>query len=435
MSRSEATVEELLGILPALDELEVLRLRLIGLAVPDPKRAWDSSSAYATVDKRILTPAEVERSVEQAEAALRDYVTSLHNGLRPLFRSFFSGDANEASRHLVALGEHHEDAGRARSARECYRAALRLSLPLPDKGAQVLALRRIGRVSLAVGEFRDAAAHYERSAELARHSGDLHGEVVARIGSGNVSNWQDRWPEAERYYLEALRIAESAGGLELEKGQIFTNLGSVATRLQRWDEAEEWFERALATWQKVQSPNDYSVCLHNQGHLRAYQGRRAEAREAYEQALALPVSSTMRAVIASDVAELLGEDGHLMLAEDWAREAEEHAIAAGSPYALGRMYYARGNLARVRGEVDGFTFFEKALEIARDKGYPYLEAETLAQYADLRLKTGGVEEAQAYLESARDIFSDLGAVHDHARALDALARLAAPDTSLAAARD
>jgi hypothetical protein len=96
------------------------------------------------------------------------------------------------------------------------------------------------------------------------------------------------------------------------------------------------------------------------------------------------------------------------------------------------MYYTRGNLARVRGDVDGFTFFEKALEIARDKGYPYLEAETLAQYADLRLKTGGVEEGQAYLESARDIFCDLGAVRDHKLAQEALARLAPPGTPVAA---
>ena len=435
MSRSEATVEELLGILPALDELEMLRLRLISVAFPDPKRAWDSSSAYATVDKRIVTPADVERSVEEADSALREYVASLHDGLRPLFRSFFSGETGDAARHLVALGESHEDAGRARSARECYRAALRMSLPLPDKGAQVLALRRIARVSLALGEFREAAAHYERSAELSRHSGDLHAEVVARIGAGNVSNWQDRWPEAERYYLEALRIADDAGGLALETGQIFNNLGSVATRLQRFDEAEQWFERALAIWNAVPSPVDLSVCLHNQAHLRAFQGRRVEAREAYERALALPVSSALRAVISSDIAELLSEDGHLMLAEDWAREAEEHAIAAGSPYALGRMYYARGNLARVRGDVDGFTFFEKALEIARDKGYPYLEAETLAQYADLRLKAGGVEEAQAYLESARDIFCDLGAVQDHNRAKEALARLAASETSLAGTGD
>lgn len=422
-------------MLPALDELEVLRLRLIRAASPDSRRAWDSSSAYATVDKRILSPEDVERSVEEAEAALRDYVASLHDGLRPLFRSYFTGDFDSAARHLVALGEHHEDAGRVRSARECYRAALRLSLPLPDKGAQVLALRRIARVSLALGEFRDAVAHYDRSAELARHSGDLHAEVVARIGAGNVSNWQDRWPEAERSYLEALRVAEEAGGLELERGQIFNNLGSVTTRLQRTEEAEEWFDRAFTVWTTVESPLDLSVCLHNQGHLRAMQGRRAEARATYERALALPVPSSLRALISADMAELLSEEGHLTLAEDRARAAEEHAIASGSPYALGRMYYTRGNLARVRGDVDGFTFFEKALEIARDKGYPYLEAETLAQYADLRLRTGGVEEAQAYLERARDMFRELGATQDLSRAEEALSRLSSSEAPLAATGD
>ncbi len=425
MKRSDATVEELLALLPGLEELEVLRLRLIGAAVPDPRRAWDSSSAYATVDKRILTPEDVERSVGEAEAALREYVVSLHEGLLPLFRSYFGGEVDEAARHMVALGERHESGGRARSARECYRSALRLSLPLPDKGAQILALRRIARVSLALGEFREAAAHYERSAELARHSGDPHGQVVATTGVGNVALWQGRWPEAEQYYLDALRLAEASGSFELEQGQIFNNLGNVATRLQRIDEAERWFERAFATWEAVHSPGDLGVCLHNQAHLRVVQGRRAEARVAYERALELPVPPTLRAVIASDIAELLSEEGHLTLAEDWARVAEEHAIAAGSPYALGRMYYARGNVARVRAEVDGFTFFEKALEIARDKGYPYLEAETLAQYADLRLRTGGEEEGQAYLERARDMFRELGAVEDQARAEEVLARLAA----------
>ena len=297
----------------------------------------------------------------------------------------------------------------------------------------MLALRRIGRVSLALGDFREAAAHYDRSAELARHSGDLPGEVVAVTGAGNVSTWQGRWVEAEHAYREALRLSEGAEAMALERGQIFNNLGNVATRLQRLEEAEGWFARAHATWKAVDSPLDLAVCLHNEANLLAVRGRRGEARAAYERALALPVPSTLRAVVAADIAELTGEEGHLTLAHDWARVAEEHAIAAGSPYALGRMYHARGNVARMSGEVDGFTFFEKALEIAREKGYPYLEAETLAHYADLRLRTGGEEEAQAYLERARDLFRELGAVGDLERTEEALARLAPPRASVPAA--
>lgn len=427
MLRSEVTVEEVLRLLPGLEELEVLRLRLMGAAIPDPSRAWDSSSAFSTVDKRILSPGDVESAVAAAELALREYVTSLHDGLRPLFQSFFAGDSDGAARRLIELGERQEEAGRVRGAREFYRSALRLALPLPNKGAQALALRRIGRVSLAMGDLREASSYYERSTELARDSGDVHGEVVARIGAGNAFTWQGRWLEAEQGYRAALALADGSGegSLELERGQIFNNLGNVATRLERVDEAEGWFARALAIWKTVPSPLDVAVCYHNLAHLRVFQGRLDEARAAYERALAPPVPLTFRAVAASDLAELSRQEGHLTLAEDWARVAEEHAIAAGSPYALGRMYHGRGNIARARGDADGFTFFEKALEIARDKGYRSLEAETLADYAELRIQTGGAEEALAYLEHAREVFHDVGAVHDRARVEAAIRRLTA----------
>ncbi|HZG42916.1 MAG TPA: hypothetical protein VEY93_08150, partial [Longimicrobium sp.] len=79
MSRSDATLEQLLQFLPGIEELEILRLRMIAAAVPDPGKAWDSSSSYATIDMRILTPESVERSLDAAESALREYVSMLHD--------------------------------------------------------------------------------------------------------------------------------------------------------------------------------------------------------------------------------------------------------------------------------------------------------------------------------------------------------------------
>lgn len=426
LPRSEATVEQLLQLLPGMEELEILRLRLIASAVPDPGKAWDSSSAYATVDKRILTPEDVMRSLDAAEAALRDYVSLLHDGLRPAFRAFFAGDAGGAARHLVALGEEHEGAGRARGAYQCYRAALALALPLGDKGPQILALRRLGRVALSLAQFAEATASYERSAELARDSGDLRSEVVARTGAGNVSIYQGRWAQAERTYREALELVDSShegGALALERGQLFNNLGNVATRVSRLDEAEAWLGRALSLWREVSSPGDEAVCLMNLGHLRETQGRLGDTRAAYEAALALPIPPAMKSLVAADLAEVSLKEGYVARAEELARVSEEHAIASSSPYTLGYMYRSRGNLARANNDEDGFTFYEKALEIARDKGYPSLEAETLADYAVLRRHTGGGEEAEAYLERARELFEQLGAAHSLAsvrRALEGL---------------
>jgi tetratricopeptide (TPR) repeat protein len=425
-----------------MDELEVLRLRLVAGAMRDPGKEWDSSSAYSTIDKHLVTPESAERALAEAEQALHEFVTQLHDGLRPLLRSFFAGDRDQAARHLVALGETLEALGRLVGARHCYRAALNVSLALVDKHAQVLALRRIARVAVSVGDFQDAVAYYERSAELARDSGDVHGEVVARIGLGNVRMWQGRWTEAEACYHEALALTDTAeNGLALERGQIYNNLGNLTTRHGRLDESEGWFESAFRVWDGLKSPVDLAICHHNHAHLREAQERWDEARRGYEAALKLPVPKALRATIATDLAEWWLHEGHVTQAGEWGRLAEEQAVASASPYTIGYMYQGRGNIARARGDADGFTFFEKALEIAREKGYPFLEAETLLDYAALRAQNDGAEEAVAYVERARDIFRSIGALGELARAqrvLDELRESAVGspnETPLAAAGD
>lgn len=435
MNRSEATVEEILGLLPDLEDLEVLRLRVVAAAVRDPEKEWESSSIYSTIDKRIVTPEAVDEAVREAEQAVHDYVATLHAGLSPFFHAFFSGNDGDAALHLISLGEKLEERGRMLGARRCYRSALTVSLPLADKAPQVLALRRVGRASLKVGDLQEAASYYERSAEMAHDSGDLHAEVVARTGHGNVLLWQGRWSDAERCYHEALSVADAAGpgALLLERGQIYNNLGNATTRLRRLDEAEGWFESGFRVWDTLASPLDLGICLHNHAQLREAQGRRDEAASSYEAALKLPVPEWLRASIATDLAAWWLAEGHLTQAEEWGRVAEENAIAAGSPYTLGAMYVGRGRTALARGDADGFIFFEKALEIAREKGYHSLEAETLVDYAALRAQNDGAEEAAAYLERACEILRGLGALGisgELERAETALAELRGGDGTL-----
>jgi tetratricopeptide (TPR) repeat protein len=425
VNRLEATLEEILGLLPDLDELEVLRLRLVAAGVRDPGKEWDSSSAYTTIDKRLVTPEAATRALDESERELHEYVTLLHGGLRPFFTAFYEEDRDAAARHLIALGEQLEGRGRVMGARRCYRSALTVSLPLAQKSAQILALRRVARVSVSVGDFREAISYYERSAELAGDSGDLHADVVARTGMGNVRMWQGLWSEAERDYHDALALAEGAapGELTLERGQIYNNLANLTRRQQRLDESDVWFESAFRVWETHSSPVDLAICHHNHAHLLEAQERWDEARRGYEAALKLPIPGALRATIATDLAEWWLHEGHLTQAEEFGRDAEEDAIAASSPYALGYMYQGRGNIARARGDADGFTFYEKALEIAREKGYPFLEGETLVDYALLRAQNDGGEEAAAYLDHACEIFRALGAATELERAKAALAEL------------
>lgn len=421
--RSSVTLEELFPLVPDLPELEELRLALVGVAVPDPARAWDSSRAYSTIDKRVVSADLLQSAVDEVEESLQQYVISVMSSLRSVTRAFFSGEPAEAAASLIQLGDWQEQTGRYRKARRCFEAALSLSLPLPDKPPQILALRRIGRVALALGDLKDALMYYRRSAELARHAGELHEEVVALTGSGNVLAVQGQGPHAERCYREALERLEEADDPEsllLQKAQLYNNLGMISTRQARMEEAEAWLQQALDLWMVLSSPVDLAVCYHNLGLLRKAQGRSADATAKFEQAMALDVPPSIRASIAIDLADTCLSEGYATQAKEWAREAEEHAITARSPYQLGHMYRGLGNIARASGDDDGFTFFEKALEIAREKGYPQLEGETLTDYALLRSQMGETDEARAYLERAREVFRELGAAHEQARAEEAL---------------
>ena len=410
------TIEELSRLFPDLEELEELRLSLLGAASPDPSKAWARSSVLSTVDKRIVTLDRVEGVVAEAEAAFHEYIRTIFSAFRPVYRAFFAGGDAEAARHLVELGERQEGFGRYHKARQCFEAALGLALPLPDRGPQILALRRIGRVAQALGDLYQALQFYHRSAELAHDVQDLRGEVIARTGSGNVLSVQGRWAEAERCYRGALEcLSADTEAFALERAQLYNNLGMVATRQNHVGAAETWFEQALQLWTVIPSPTDLAVCWFNQAMLQERQGRREEARRLYEQALTLDIPPSLRAGITIELADLHLKQGRLGEAERCGRVAEEYAIAARSPYYLAEMYRGLGNIAREQGDDDGFTFYEKALEIARKKEYLLLEGEILMEYAILRGRHGGREEAQAYLERANEIFAALGAVHEQDR--------------------
>lgn len=428
MQRPYLVLEDLFRLLPDLEELDGLRLSLIGASVSDPERTWERSSAFATVDKRLVAAAGLDAMVDEVERDYQAYVASLFSHLRPVLRACAAAEPSAAARPLIALGEWLEQQDQHAKARDCFVRALALALPQADKASQILALRRIARVTLALGEFSEALRHYQRSAELARDSNDALGAVIARTGQGNALALQGRWAEAEQAYQDALATIETStvpGSMVLERAQLYNNLGLTALRQGQLTQAGERLELARALWDRLASPRDLAICLHSQALLREEEGRREEARAAFAEALAQEVPAAVLAPIAIDLAESYLRDGHLLEAREWGRRAEQYAIAGRSPYYLARVYRGLGSLARDTGEEGGLTFFEKALEIARESGFRLLEAETLVEYARLRERTGGEEEARAFLEHATEIFREIGAVAEQQRA-EALLQETAP---------
>lgn len=426
MDRSEASVDELCRLFPELDELEYLRLGIAAAAHPDADRTWSKSGIFSTLDGRLVTPREVQRACADAEAKLHQHISELFSSLQPVFRAFWAGDTAGAAMALIKVGDTQEAAGRIRKALECFETALRLALPLPEKNAQIVALRRVGRMQKTLGNLQDAAVYYRRSAELARDCEDAPNEVIARTGYGNVLLLQERWVEAEQSYQAALRILDAApepDDLLLERAQLLYNLGTTATHQDRYEEADRLLDRAEEILLTLNSPVDLAICYHCRGTLRRRQNRMEEGRDYFLAAVRLPAPPSVRAFIAVDLAQAYLTDHFVADAVRWARHAEGYALTARSPYSIGETYRGLGMIGRARDEESSIVFFEKALQIAREKKYVLLEGETLLEYAALRSRMDEMDEAQSYLMRAIELFDEVGSAHEKQLAVQALEEL------------
>jgi tetratricopeptide (TPR) repeat protein len=262
-----------------------------------------------------------------------------------------------------------------------------------------------------MGQFEEGYWAYRRSAEIARDTGDLKAEVIARTGAGNARWGQSRYDAAEVSYREALDLARGAeipASLRLETAQLTTNLARCAIMQHRFDEALSCLASAEEMLQGVDSVPDMALYRNSRALLALEQGDRAAERRHLEHALELPLSAFYRAALLADLAESWIAEGNLREATRCAREAEENALQGGSILTLVRVYRALGNIARETDE-DGVAFYEAALEMARGANLRSEEAETLLQYAVLRARIGGGEEARDFVRTAEEIFRGLEA--------------------------
>src|SRR5687768_9523319 len=75
------TLDRLLGALPEQNDLAPLRQALLRASVADAARAWARSSAYATVDKRLITATALRSAVVDARAAEHARVDALYEAI------------------------------------------------------------------------------------------------------------------------------------------------------------------------------------------------------------------------------------------------------------------------------------------------------------------------------------------------------------------
>jgi tetratricopeptide (TPR) repeat protein len=399
-------LERAFRVLPDVPELGALREALLGASAADPALEWASAGRYVTFDKRVLDPVTTGAIIDDARARAIDRVQRLYDGAARLLSSAQAGDDAGVVVELVRLGEAAEGTEDWRQAGSCYGLAATLSAPLADRTWLVLALRRLARVRLAAGELDEARTLYRAALDHAVAAGDRTGRIVALTGIGNALSFKGQFAEARVHYEQGVLLcAEDDVRL---RAQLHINLAMVAREQGRLDDAGVYLEQARAGWDALEATDRSG--WHNFAGLVAL-SRRAydDAQAAFARALAEAPGSFEQAMVTDNLMELAIQRRQFQEAAELGRRAEHHALAAGSPRALAEIYTRLGRLFRLRGDANGVTFFEKALELCRVHRYLLVEAMAFSEYAEFRRMLGDHEEARAYSERAAAISREIGA--------------------------
>jgi tetratricopeptide (TPR) repeat protein len=417
---SEVTLDRLLGALPEQSDLAPLREALLRASTPDAARAWAHSRAYATFDKRVLPADFVREVVATASRAAHDRIDALYAALADVLESTARGEDISAGLRLIAIGETAEAQDSPATALAYYGVAARFSETLADRRVRILALRRLGRAHAACGHVDEAYLFYRSSLEQALVVADIEAQAVALTGLGNLMGFQGRWNEAVQHYESALALCE----LEFPRlrGQLAMNLAAMHREKGELDESSAQLAVATGLWSDLHSA-DHSVWYNNRGLLALARGDVDAAETIFRQALETAGNDFDRAMVLDNLAELYTRQGNLGDAEVFARSAEELALRAGSPRALADVYIRLGKIFRLRSDLNGVTFFEKALEICRGGRYPLTEANAYLEYGIFRRTLGDLEEARSYIERARQLCAEIGAAQVETAASEQLAQI------------
>lgn len=423
---SRLLVERALALVPEGEEFLPLVDAVIGASFADRDKRWARSGAYATVGKRVVDPARVAELVpsivERAQRRLED----LFSLMVRVMEAQQAGNPAAAAELLVRAGELEEEGRHLEKAERIYALALEVADDLREKGPQILALRRLGRVARTAGRLDEAWTRYEQSHQLSVDEMHAPGQVIACQGLGNVCLDRGERDRARAWYERGLEVARGLEEPDLT-WPFYLNLSSLAIWRGDFAEAEELLTEARRHIDRAGNPGALHFWYNNRGSILLEHGDPAGAVQVFREALARADDPFWEMTLRINLGQALVKQARLFEAEEEARRAEETAILHRFVPDLVDVYDLLGAIARERCDEEGFVFYEQALEVCRERGLPQVrEAAVYHGYGRLYRACQRPAEARAYLEQAREVYAALGLAPELARVESELEELEAP---------
>jgi len=284
--------------------------------------------------------------------------------------------------------------------------AERLARDLNDRPAVARALRLLGNVLIARGDYAGALRAIDEAGALSRAIGDRRGEIRSLNEAGRIHDRSGASDRAIRLYEQGLSLARSVGFREMQVG-FLNNLGIAFKKLGDYDAAHRAYEQCLALSREVNDVRGIWILLTNLGTLSRRLGDHDKALAYTAEALSLARESGNRQTEARALGALAiihHEQGRLRTALEQHRESLAMRREIGDLSGQSIVWISIGRVLHdLRKPEDALAAFDEALKVSRSIGERPTERDALLNLAWLKADVGRLPEAVADIQAAVDL--------------------------------
>jgi tetratricopeptide (TPR) repeat protein len=268
---------------------------------------------------------------------------------------------------------------------------------------------RLGRVAWRQGRFDEALAHYDEARGLAQQLDDV--ELRARVenGVGAVHYSRGAYAQARASYRVALELAHK----DALRAKALLNLGVIANVESDFEAARGFYARSRDAFRRAGDISGEALVLHNIGMLCSDLERWEEADEAFDRCLTLCEGQGNRQMVANVLinrSELLCARGQFDAAAAECSRALAIYTETGDEVGRGEAMRLQAHAERRAGRHEAAVrLLREAVRIAARHQSALLEAEAARELGALEQERGDAAAATQWLERALARFVSLGA--------------------------
>ena len=148
----------------------------------------------------------------------------------------------------------------------------------------------LGAVSLHLGKYEESEEYFKKALELYEvfSLSDQYPEALRTLlqNLGAVTAFQENWEESNAYYSKMIEVAEQHEDAE-GIADYYLNYGKNLLNLQHYDQAFDFFARAVNYYQELKLPDWEALALKYQGMIKTREKVFDEAPLFFEKALAI----------------------------------------------------------------------------------------------------------------------------------------------------